>query len=63
MNTRSYVVVSASVFGLVALVHAVRLFQGWPAQLGPFTIPPAASWLAAAVTASLSVAGFASLRR
>ena len=63
MHTRSYVVASASVFGLVALVHAARLFEGWAAQLGPFAIPPAASWLALAITASLCVAGFASPRR
>jgi hypothetical protein len=63
MHTRSYVMVSASVFAVVALVHAIRLFEGWPAQLGPFAIPPAASWLAVAITASLSAAGFASLRR
>lgn len=64
MNARSsYVMVSASVFAVVALVHAVRLFEGWAAQLGPFAIPPAASWLAVVVTAALSVAGFASLRR
>jgi hypothetical protein len=54
---------SATVFAVVAIVHAVRLFNAWPAQLGPVSIPLAASWLGVAVPGALSACGFLLLRR
>ena len=63
MNMRTYLLVSATVFGIVALVHAIRLFNGWPAQLGPVSIPLAASWLGVLVPGALSACGFILLRR
>jgi hypothetical protein len=63
MNTRTYLLASATVFGIVALVHVLRLCNGWPAQLGPVSIPLAASWLGVAVPGALSACGFLLLRR
>lgn len=63
MNTRLYLMASATVFAVVAIVRAVRLFNGWPAQLGPVSIPLAASWLGVVVPGALSACGFALLRR
>jgi len=52
MNARSYCIVSALIFALAALAHAVRLFRHWPLQLGPVVIPPEASWIGLAIAAT-----------
>ncbi len=36
---RTYIQLTGAVFGLVALVHAVRLILDWPAQVAGWTIP------------------------
>jgi hypothetical protein len=63
MKPRTYVLLSASIFAVVALVHLIRLSQGWTVQLGPYAIPPGASWIGLVLAAALSWWGFASLRR
>ena len=35
----NYVRVSGVVFGVVAIVQALRLFNQWPVQVGPFAVP------------------------
>lgn len=36
---RSYLVLSGVLFGVVALLHLLRLLYGWPAQLGDVAVP------------------------
>lgn len=55
-----YIVVSGTVFGVVAAAHAVRALNQWPLQVASFQIPVWASWLAAAFLAGLSAWAFAS---
>ena len=40
---RAYCTVSASIFLLATIAHAVRLFEHWPLQVGPVLVPPAVS--------------------
>jgi hypothetical protein len=54
----NYAIVSAIVFTLVALLHALRLINGWPVQIGAWGIPELASWIGLAVTAALATWGF-----
>jgi hypothetical protein len=58
MNNRSYLVVSAIVFGLVAILHAIRVVNGWSLDLGPWAIPIWVSWCGVAGPAVLSVWAF-----
>jgi hypothetical protein len=61
--TKSFVAISALIFALVALIHVLRLVQGWHVQLGPTDIPMSVSWVGLAVTAVLATWGAALLRR
>ena len=63
MNACNYCIVSALIFALAALAHAVRLFRHWPLQLGPVVIPPEASWIGLAIAALLCIWGLRSARR
>ena len=56
----SYAVVSGIVFGLVAIVQAVRAFNQWPVQIGPLQIPVVASWAICAIAVGLCVWAFRS---
>ena len=58
-----YASVSAIVFGVVALIQAIRAFNEWPVQIGPYVIPVWFSWLAVLVAGALCVWGFRSARR
>ena len=63
MNARSYCIVSAVIFALVALAHAVRLLRHWSLQLGSVVIPPEASWIGLAVAVVLCLWGLRAARR
>ena len=63
MKTRTFVLVSAIIFGLVAIAHLLRIVQGWAVQLGPYAVPPQASWLCLLVAGALCGWGIACLRR
>ena len=60
---RSYIVVSALVFGVVTLLHVLRLALGWPAQIGDWTIPLWISAVGVAIAGALSAWGFRLLVR
>ena len=42
MSCRTYLWFSGSIFGVVAALHVVRLINGWPFQVGPWSLPVAA---------------------
>ena len=39
MNQRTYALVSGTIFGIVAGFHLLRLVNGWPLALGPWSAP------------------------
>jgi hypothetical protein len=49
----TYLVVSGILFGLIAVVHAMRLMLGWPAQIGGWEVPLWLSWAGLAVPGGL----------
>lgn len=53
-----YAIISASIFAIVAIVHLVRLIRGWKVQIGPRSIPMAASWAGLIISALLALWGF-----
>ena len=55
-----YAVVSGAVFGVVAVLQAVRALNQWPVNVGSFEIPVWASWIATVVTGGLCAWAFQS---
>lgn len=53
MGTRSYLLVSGAVFGLIAVLHLLRLVNQWPAQIAGWAVPAWVSWLGLIVGAVL----------
>jgi hypothetical protein len=45
MKTKAYLIVSTTIFGVVGLIHFIRLTLGWPAELGTWSVPLWASGL------------------
>ncbi len=57
-----YVLVSGSIFGVVALIQAWRAVNQWPVQVGPIAVPVWFSWVAVLVAGGLCAWAFASRR-
>ncbi len=51
----AFVILSGIVFAVVAVVHAARLFYGWPVRIGSTAIPSWVSWLGVAGAGVLAV--------
>lgn len=62
-NKRIFLIIAAVVFMLVALLHLLRLINGWPVMLGNCTVPMWVSWPGLVVTALLSGWGFMLARK
>ena len=58
-----YALISGIVFGVVAVLQAVRAFNEWPVQVGPLAVPVWFSWVAFVVAAGLCLWAFKSERR
>jgi hypothetical protein len=54
---------SAMIFAVVAIVHLVRIVQGWQVQLGDLGVAMSVWWAGLAVSAALAVWGAVLLRR
>lgn len=52
---RAYLRISGTLFGLIALVHLLRLFRHWPVDLAGSTVPLWASWVGLVLAGGLSV--------
>ena len=58
-----YIVVSGTVFGVVAVLQALRALNHWPVHIGSIEIPVWASWIAMIIAGSLCVWAFRSKGR
>jgi hypothetical protein len=63
MKTKAYLVFSALVFAMVALVHLVRFLEGWTAQIGTWMVPASASLVCVIVAGLLAAWGLTLARR
>jgi len=57
MNRRSFCVISAGIFFLVAFVHLMRIMYGWKIVIGPWTAPDSVSWIVLLVAGYLGYEG------
>ena len=44
-SARGYLLISGVIFGLVAVLHLLRVVNGWPFQVGTWSVPMWPSWL------------------
>ena len=58
MNPRTYVAVSGIVFAIVAVLHLIRVVNGWSVEVGPWSAPMEVSWFGTIFPAVLSVWAF-----
>lgn len=56
----TYRLVSGVVFGIVAIVQAIRAFNEWAVQIGPIAVPVWFSWVAFVVAGALCIWAFKS---
>ena len=45
MSRRAYLLITAIIFSLIALLHLVRIVFGWSAVIGGWSVPMWLSWV------------------
>lgn len=63
MSNRLYLVVSATIFALVAIAHLVRVIDGIPVQVGDEMVPMYVSWFGFVVPGFLAGSAIRLLRQ
>ena len=58
MTPRVFSLITATLFSLIALLHAVRLLQGWQVTIGGAVVPLWVSWIGLAISGFLAYEGF-----
>jgi hypothetical protein len=58
MTQRSFCLITSILFLLMALLHAVRLLQGWQVTIGGAVVPIWVSWIGLAIAGFLAYEGF-----
>lgn len=62
MNTRSYLLISGTVFGVVSVLHLLRALMRGPFEIGPVSLPIWASWIGFVVAGLMSAWAFRLVR-
>jgi hypothetical protein len=62
LNQKTYMIVTATLFLLMAIMHLLRIIFGWQAEIGGLNIPFWASWLGVLVAGALAYFGFTQKR-
>ena len=57
VDQRTFNVVASVIFAVVALLHLLRIYMGWPIVIGSWTAPMWVSWIALVVAGGLSYFG------
>lgn len=63
MDQRSYIILSGSIFGLIAVLHVLRLLSQWQVTIAGMTVPLWLSGMAAIVAGAMALAAFQIVRR
>ena len=58
MTHRTFSLITAVLFSLMALLHAVRLLRGWQVTIEGAVVPMWISWRGLAIAAYLAYQGF-----
>ena len=57
MTEKTFLMISAAIFGVVAVVHLVRILMDWSVVIDGWTIPMWVSWVGLIVSGGLSYYG------
>ena len=57
MNQKSFNMYAGVIFLVVAIVHLLRIFNGWGVSIGDFALPMWGSWVAVLITGCLAYHG------
>ena len=57
MTEKTFLKIAAAIFGVVAVVHLVRILAGWPIVIDGWTVPMWVSWIGLIVSGGLSYYG------
>ena len=57
MDQRTFSLVAGAIFALVALLHLLRIYMGWPVVIDGWPVPMWVSWIGLVVTGGLSYFG------
>lgn len=57
MTEKTFLMISAAIFGVVAVVHLVRILMDWSVVVDGWTIPMWVSWVGLIVSGGLSYYG------
>ncbi|MCI0427958.1 MAG: hypothetical protein L0Z46_08090 [Nitrospiraceae bacterium] len=63
MSQKTFLGVSGTIFGIIAVLHLLRIMYGWPAQIGSFVVPAWLSWLSLLIAGYLAITAFSLLRK
>jgi hypothetical protein len=63
MTQRTFFLIAAAVFSLIALGHAIRLLFGWHVMVESVVVPVWISWIGLAIAGYLAYQGFRLGRR
>ena len=58
MTQRTFSLITATLFSLIALLHALRILRGWHVTIGDIVVPIWVSWIGLAIAAYLAYEGF-----
>ena len=58
MTQRVFSLITATLFSLIALLHALRLLRGWQVTIGDIVVPLWISWIGLAIAGYLAYQGF-----
>jgi hypothetical protein len=58
MTQRTFSLVTSVLFFLIALLHALRLLQGWQVTIGDVVVPLWVSWIGLVIAVYLANQGF-----
>jgi len=54
MNDKLFHLIAGTIFALVVLLQALRIYMGWPVVIGGWSAPMWISWIAIVVAGGLS---------
>ena len=57
MTQQSFSTIAAAIFGVVAVLHLVRILMGWPVTIDGWSVPMWVSWVGLIVAGGLSYFG------
>jgi hypothetical protein len=57
MDQKTFSMLTGAIFALVALLHALRIYMGWPVVVGAWAAPMWLSWIGLVFAGGLSYFG------